>query len=128
MSLTSVLVDDSRPFLESATALLEQEGVRVVGTASTAEEAVLCVRATRPDVVLVDVHLGEASGFDVPRLLIEDGSTAPVIMVSTFSREDIEPLLGDTPAAGFVTKAELTSSTIEGILAGRRGSHDSAMT
>jgi DNA-binding NarL/FixJ family response regulator len=117
MPLTAVLVDDSRPFLESATALLEQEGVRVVGTASTAEEAVLCVRRTRPDVVLVDVHLGETSGFDVPRLLVEDGSTAPVIMVSTFSREDVEPLLGDTRAIGFVPKAELTASAVEGILA-----------
>jgi DNA-binding NarL/FixJ family response regulator len=121
MPLTAVLVDDSRPFLESATALLEQEGVRVVGTASTAEEAILCVRTTRPDVVLVDVHLGEASGFDVARMLVEDGSTAPVIMVSTFSREDVEPLLGDARAIGFVPKAELTASTVEGILAGGHG-------
>ena len=121
MPLTAVIVDDSRPFLESATTLLEQEGLRVVGTASTADEAVQCVRASRPDVVLVDVHLGDTSGFDVARLLVEDGSTAPVIMVSTFSREDVEPMLDDTPAVGFVSKAELTASAVEGILAGGHG-------
>jgi DNA-binding NarL/FixJ family response regulator len=121
MTLTVVLVDDSQPYLEAAASLLRQEGVQVVGTASTAEEAVLCVRAANPDVVLVDVHLGATSGFDVPRLLAEDGSTAPVIMVSTASREDIEPLLGDTSAVGFVPKEELSALAVQALLLSGHG-------
>jgi two-component system, NarL family, nitrate/nitrite response regulator NarL len=118
MSLSVVLVDDSRPFTESARTLLEQEGLLVVGTASTPDEAVDRVRELRPDVVLLDVHLGPASGPDVARLLASDGATAPVvIMVSTASREDVEPLLADTPAAGFLPKTELTGAAVEAIVA-----------
>jgi two-component system, NarL family, nitrate/nitrite response regulator NarL len=121
MPLSVVLVDDSLTFMESARTLLEQEGIRVVGTASTPEAAIECVRTAGPDVVLVDVHLGSVSGFDVARQLAPEPSTAPVvIMVSTAPREDIEPLLDDTPAAGFVPKVELAAAAIEAIVTSAR--------
>jgi DNA-binding NarL/FixJ family response regulator len=118
MPLSVVLVDDSRPFMESARALLEQEGLLVVGTASTPDEALVRVRELHPDVVLLDVHLGPASGLEVAR---SNGATTPVvIMVSTASREDVEPLLGGTPAAGFVPKTELTAAVVEAVVASVR--------
>jgi two-component system nitrate/nitrite response regulator NarL len=125
MPLSVVLVDDSRPFVESARTLLEQEGLLVLGTASTPDEALARVRELRPDVVLLDVHLGPASGPDVARLLARDASTAPVvILVSTASREDVEPLLGDTPVAGFLPKTELAAAAVEGLVASAREDAD----
>ncbi len=65
MVLRCVIVDDSARFLEAARALLEREGVDVVGVASTIAEALRLVDEVRPDVTLVDIDLGAESGFDL---------------------------------------------------------------
>src|ERR1700691_1182935 len=53
--LQCVIVDDDASFLEAAQALLEEDGVRVAGTASTRADAVQRVAALHPDVVLIDM-------------------------------------------------------------------------
>jgi two-component system, NarL family, nitrate/nitrite response regulator NarL len=45
-----------------ACVLLEREGVRVAGVASTGADALRQVEALRPDVVLVEIFLGEERG------------------------------------------------------------------
>ena len=37
----------------------------------------------QPDVVLIDIRLGEELGFDAARQLADRGQAAPVIMIST---------------------------------------------
>jgi CheY-like chemotaxis protein len=69
VTLRCVIVDDDPGFLRSARALLEQEGFRVVGVASTPADALERVQALRPDVTLLDVNLGPHSGFEVARRL-----------------------------------------------------------
>jgi CheY-like chemotaxis protein len=68
----------------TASVLLEREGVTVVGVTSDIAEALQQARARRPDVILVDIGLGDESGFDLARLLTRDGqgSSAEVILIS----------------------------------------------
>jgi len=66
MALRCLLVDDDAPFLESARALLELEGI-AVDTASTGAQAVRRAGELRPDFVLLDLRLGTESGFEVAR-------------------------------------------------------------
>ena len=44
----------------------------VVGVASSIAEALRQARALRPDVILVDIGLGDESGFDLAQLLARD--------------------------------------------------------
>jgi DNA-binding NarL/FixJ family response regulator len=60
-----LLVDDDDAFLKAASVLLEREGMTVVGVASNSTEAPLQARALRLDVILVDIGLGDESGFDL---------------------------------------------------------------
>ena len=69
MALRSLIVDDNARFLAAARALLEREGVAVVGVASSCAEAVQLAESSSPDVALVDIDLGEESGFDVAQRL-----------------------------------------------------------
>ena len=66
MPLRCLLVDDNEAFLEAASLLLEREGVTVVGVASTIAEALRQARVLRPDVILVDIGLGNESGLTWP--------------------------------------------------------------
>ncbi len=127
MPLRCLLVDDNEAFLEAASLLLEREGVTVVGVASTIAEALRQARALRPDVILVDIGLGNESGFDLARLLAGDGQGdqgaqggqgvgADVILISTGAEADYAELIAESPAAGFLAKSELSARGISRIL------------
>jgi DNA-binding NarL/FixJ family response regulator len=118
MRLRCLLVDDSAAFLERATVLLEREGLTIAGVASNSAGALRQARALRPDVVLVDVGLGEESGFDVARLLARDSQVdgTAVILISARDESDYGELIADSPAAGFLPKAELSAREISRIL------------
>ena len=113
-----LLVDDSEAFLETASLLLEREGLAIVGMASTIAGALRQVRALRPDLVLVDIGLGNESGFDLARLLAQDGlvAGAEVILISTGAEADYRELIDDSPAAGFLAKSELSVRGISRLL------------
>jgi DNA-binding NarL/FixJ family response regulator len=111
-----LIVDDDAAFLHAAQALLERDGMNVAGVAHGCAEAVQRAAALRPDVVLIDIRLGRESGFDAARQLAANGHAAALIMISTHAREDYADLIADSPAAGFVPKAELSAAAIRRIL------------
>jgi DNA-binding NarL/FixJ family response regulator len=118
LALRCVIVDDNRPFLDAATVLLEREGLVVVAVASSSDEAVEQTQLLLPDVVLVDIMLGNESGFDLARRLAERETPATVILISTHSGADFADLIAETPAAGFLPKSELSAGAIRRFVVG----------
>jgi CheY-like chemotaxis protein len=118
VSIRCLLVDDSGAFIEAASVLLRREGMTVAGVASDSAEALRQARALRPDVILVDIGLGEESGFDLARLLAQDGpgSNAEVILISARAEIDYAELIAESPAAGFLAKSELSARAIGRLL------------
>jgi CheY-like chemotaxis protein len=122
VELRCVIVDDDVSFLKVARTLLESGGVTVAGVASSCAEAVQRVEALRPDIVLIDIRLGEESGFDAARLLAADGRLAAdgqaptLIMISTHAAADYADLIAESPVIGFLPKAELSAAAIGRIL------------
>ena len=106
--LRCLIVDDSRRFLDAARLLLEREGVMVVGVATTSGEALRLEEALRPDVVLVDIRLGDESGFELARRL-----RATVILISTHARSEYADEIEASPAAGFIPKAQLSAAAVQ---------------
>jgi CheY-like chemotaxis protein len=116
MPLRCLLVDDNEAFLETASLLLEREGLTVVGMASSIAEALRQAGVLRPDLILVDIGLGSESGFTLAQLLARDDQGADVILISTGAEADYTELITESPAAGFLAKAELSASRIGLIL------------
>src|SRR5690349_19707962 len=121
MPLRCLLVDDNDAFLETARVLLEREGIQVAGMASNIAGALRQVRALRPDIILVDIGLGEESGFELARLLAADGQDgkrvrADVILISARAETDYTDLIAESPAAGFLPKSALSAERISQIL------------
>lgn len=117
-----LIVDDSTRFLEAACTLLAREGIAVVGVASTSAEALERARVLQPDVILLDIVLGGASGFDVARRLLADerGPRPRVILISTHPEDEFADLIEASPAVGFLPKSQLSGSAIREML-GERG-------
>jgi DNA-binding NarL/FixJ family response regulator len=114
-----VVVDDNWSFANCARVHLERQGERVLGIARTSAEALELVAAVQPDVVLVDMALGDECGVDLARLLARRGSTdgPVVILISAYSPYDVAELIAASPAAGFLPKSELSSDAIRQIVA-----------
>jgi two-component system nitrate/nitrite response regulator NarL len=113
-----LIVDDSQAFLHAAAVLLEREGLTVAGMASSIAGALRQARALRPDLILVDIGLGDESGFELARLLAQDpqAGAADVILISTAAETDYQDLIQDSPAAGFLAKSDLSAQAISHIL------------
>jgi DNA-binding NarL/FixJ family response regulator len=119
VAVRCLIVDDSRDFLEAARTLLEREGLTIAGVASTIADALRETEMLRPEVVLVDVSLGEESGFELAHRLVADLACGTVvILISTRSEADLADLVALSPAVGFLSKSELSADAIRGFLDG----------
>ena len=119
MSLRAIIVDDSVEFLRIARSLLEREGITVVDSVQTGAGALRSAQEHNPDVVLLDVGLGEESGFDVAeRLSQASGARIRVILISARSEQDLREFIDASPAIGFVPKAQLSANAITDLLDG----------
>ena len=107
MRIRCLIVDDNEAFLEAARVLLEREGISVVGVATTSVEAMRLAGELRPDVVLVDIRLGEESGFQLANRLDET-----VILISTDGPTKFAEEIAASSAAGFIPKDRLSASAI----------------
>ena len=116
VSLRCLIVDDNALFLEGAAALLRREGLDVIGVASNSAQAIQLVSELRPDVVLVDIDLGDEDGLEVARQLSDISPYSNVILISTHSEDDLAHLIAMSPALGFVPKTRLSAQAIRDLL------------
>lgn len=83
-AISIVVVDDHPVFRIGITALLESlDGITVVGSAATADEAVEVVLRESPDVVLMDLDLGDgSSGVDATRRIMKERPQSGVLVLT----------------------------------------------
>ena len=99
-----VLVDDHRLFRSGVRAELG-EAVDVVGEAETVAEAIALVRRTKPDVVLLDVHMPDGGGQAVlAGVATEVPSTRFLALSVSDAAEDVIGVIR-AGARGYVTKS-----------------------
>jgi DNA-binding NarL/FixJ family response regulator len=111
-----LIVDDHPNFRSLARRLLEMEGYVVVGEAKDGVSAVAAAITLQPELVLLDIQLPDCDGFQVARDLKEHAPTSQVVLVSSRDARDYGPLLGTSPARGFISKAELSGVALAELL------------
>ena len=116
MSRRCLIVDDNPLYLREARLLLQRQGMRVVGVASTGADALAIAASDRPDVALVDVDLGAESGLDVARALAMSDEPLTVILISAYAEKDLAELLNESPALGFLPKSIVSRAAIDDLL------------
>lgn len=116
MTVTVLLVDDHPVVRSGLRAVLDTEGVQVVGEAATGEEAILLSGHLHPDVVLCDLRLGD--GIDGIRTTAQLRALDPapaVLILTTFDRD--AEIVGaiEAGAAGYLLKDVAPEMIIDGI-------------
>ena len=113
--LRLVLIEDHQALREGLELLLDREGCQVVGTAGTAGEGRALVETLEPDVALVDIRLGDESGIELTRALLDADPHRRVVLYTGSS--DVQLLISglDSGARGYALK-EGTPGELTGAL------------
>lgn len=106
-SIGVLLVDDHWSVLWGLNKLIDsaQPRMQVVGTATSGDEALAAARRYRPDVVLLDLDLGETNGLDLLPGLVRDFD-AKVLIVTAMRDPELRERAVLQGASGVVNKAE----------------------
>ncbi len=84
-----LLVDDSEFMRTRLGEILGSMGKLIVGEARNGKEGVEFYKATKPDLVFMDINMPELSGRDALIQIINHDPAAQVIMCSTFGEEKL---------------------------------------
>jgi DNA-binding NarL/FixJ family response regulator len=125
VQLRCLIVDDNASFREEMGGLLAEQGLDVVGGAGSVADAHRQIAELRPDVALIDIHLGAESGLELVRQLRgepADAAAPQLILISTHDGTEYSDLIAASSAIGFLAKMDLSAATIRRMLAGVNGS------
>jgi DNA-binding NarL/FixJ family response regulator len=104
----SVLLADDQPLARAGlrTLLESSQEIRVVAEASDGVEAVERTRATRPDVVLMDIRMPGVDGLEATRRIVADERLAGVrvVVLTTFDLDEYVYEALRAGASGFLAK------------------------
>jgi DNA-binding NarL/FixJ family response regulator len=119
MPLRCLIVDDDDAFRREMAALLEEQGMTVVGDAASSAEALTVIARSDPEVVLIDIDLRGESGLALTRTLADraNGASSPrMVLISTHDGSEYADLIEASPAVGFLAKTELSAAAIQRVL------------
>jgi DNA-binding NarL/FixJ family response regulator len=117
-----VLLVDDHAMVRSGFAMVlsVEDDIEVVGEAADGLEAIEQARATRPDVVLMDVQMPRMDGIEATRHLVAD-DLGHVVIVTTFDRDDYLFDALQAGASGFLLKNAGPEQLLDAVRAAGRG-------
>jgi two-component system, NarL family, invasion response regulator UvrY len=108
-----MIVDDQQPFRAAARAVVERvAGFELVAEVESGEEAVQVAAEATPQLVLMDINMGELDGIEATRLITGSDPTIRVVLVSTYTLDDLPPTARTSGAIAYVNKDELSPRVI----------------
>ena len=98
-------VDDSPEMLDALVDMLRAEFI-VVGALTSASSAMAEAANLRPDIILLDLDLGDASGFVVAEELRRAGCPAKIVFLSVHERIEFVDAAREIGASGYIFKSQ----------------------
>lgn len=112
-----LLADDHRMMREGLRALLEKDGLEVVGEAADGREALELTRTLRPDVVVMDISMPGLNGVDATRRILAEVPACKVVALSMNTDRRYVRAMFEAGAAGYLVKNAASRELVLAILA-----------
>jgi DNA-binding NarL/FixJ family response regulator len=120
-----LLADDNPEVLETLIDLL-QPAYDIAGAFSDGASVLQQVAELQPDLVILDISLGDMTGFEVARRLKKSGCPAKVIFLTVHENIDFIRAAFDLDASGYVFKSRISSDLVDAINRACEGGHFSS--
>ncbi len=107
IQLKVLLVDDNPEFISAAQRLLSLDPeIRIVGKASSGEQALKMLNEQRPDLVLLDIAMPGLNGLETAKK-IKEGTTVPKIIILTlYENAEYRDVAKTLSLDGFISKTD----------------------
>ena len=106
--LRILLADDNRAILEVAKHLLQKE-FQVVGALEQGSAVVREAPQINPDVLILDVSMGELNGFEITRQLRKEQCPAKIVFLTVHEELEFIRAAFDAGASGYVFKSRMNT-------------------
>lgn len=121
MPLRVLLADDHQIVRDGLRALLEREGLAVIGEAGNGREAVRLAEALEPDVAVLDLTMPELNGVDAARAILQASPrTMPVLLTMHTDEHQVVAALR-AGIRGYVVKTQAAEELVQAIREVARG-------
>jgi len=106
--LRVLIADDNREMLEAVKHILENE-FQVVAALDHASAVVSEVPKLKPDVVVLDISMGEMNGFEITRRLRLDLCRSKIVFLTVHEELEFIRAAFDAGASGYVFKSRMNT-------------------
>jgi DNA-binding NarL/FixJ family response regulator len=122
-SISVMIVDDQPPFRAVARTVVGlTDGFEVVGEAASGEAAIEMAADLAPDLVLMDINLGAVDGIEATRRIVAGAPTTVVVLMSTYTADDLPADAATCGAARYVHKEDFGPAVLREVWQERSGS------
>ena len=111
-----LIVDDQEPYRAALRAMFSRmHEFRLVAEASSGEEAVTLAESLHPGLVMMDISMGGIGGIAATTSITSHDPDVLVVLVSTYSADELPSPARSCGAAAYVEKAELSAQVVRRI-------------
>lgn len=105
-----LIIDDDKLICVSLKTILESDKeITVVGMGNSGREAVALYQKTQPDVLLMDIRMGEMSGLEAAEEIVKVNRNAKVLFLTTFADDEYIIKALKIGAHGYILKQDFES-------------------
>lgn len=116
-----VVIDDDFLVTESLKTILEATAeIQVSATGHSCDDAIQLFHQWHPDVLLMDIRMGEQTGIDAAKVILEEDAEAKILLLTTFSDDEYIKEALNIGVKGYLIKQDL-EAIVPAIIAVEKG-------
>lgn len=115
-----LLADDTPAMLDQICGILKDR-FTIVAAFTNGEAVLNSYAALMPDVIILDISMGEMNGLEVAKLLRERGCRVPIVFLTVHRGSDFVEAAMDCGATGYVLKLQMKSDLVSAIRSAMAG-------
>jgi DNA-binding NarL/FixJ family response regulator len=110
------IADDHEVMRQGLRTVLEaRPGWKIAGEAGNGRQAVEMVRASRPDVIVMDISMPEMNGLDATREILRDAPASEILILTLHDSEQLAEDVLKAGARGYVLKSDAATDLVRAV-------------